>query len=66
MRGQGFRLRTILIVIATLAVLMGLCQVVERNAPHDLPADHNIGITGYGLTILTRHTPSTGPRPIEI
>ncbi len=65
MRHHGFRLRTILNVIATLAILMGLCQVIERSAPAILPDDRKVGITSYGLTVLARHIPGTGPQSIE-
>ena len=53
MNSLRFRLRTVMIIIATLTVLMGLCQVVELGARSSLPLGRVVGITGSGLTIRT-------------
>jgi hypothetical protein len=37
MRYTGFRLRTIVIVITTLAVLMGLGETMRRGLPYQVP-----------------------------
>jgi hypothetical protein len=60
MIAPGFRLRTILIIIATLAVLMGLCQAIERSAPRLLPDNRTIGMTRDGITILTGRSYANG------
>jgi hypothetical protein len=68
MEHPRFRLRTALVAIAIPAVLMGFCQVVEfrLSAPPSLPKSRIRGVTGYGLTILTNHSPSTNHPSVEV